>query len=35
MGFLAGRPNLSLSDEATFNSMKATLKDSGAPKAGK
>lgn len=35
MGFLAGRPNLSPSDEATFNSMKAKLKDSGAPKAGK
>lgn len=35
MGFLAGRPNLAPSDEATFNSMKAKLKDSGAPKAGK
>lgn len=35
MGFLAGRPNLSPSDAATFNSMKAKLKDSGAPKAGK
>lgn len=35
MGFLAGRPNLAPSDEATFNSMKPKLKDSGAPAAGK
>lgn len=35
MGFLAGRPNLAPSDAATFTSMKAKLKDSGAPKAGK
>ena len=32
MGFMVGRPNLAPSDEATFNSMKAKLKDSGAPK---
>lgn len=35
MGFLAGRPNLAPSDAATFNGMKAKLKDSGAPAAGK
>lgn len=35
IGFLAGRPNLAPSDAATFNSLKAKLKDSGAPKAGK
>jgi len=35
MGVLAGRPNLAPSDAATYNSMKAKLKDSGAPKAGK
>lgn len=35
MGFLAGRPNLAPSDAATFNSLKAKLKDSGAPKSGK
>jgi len=35
MGLMVGRPNLSPSDEATFNSMKAKLKDSGAPKAVK
>jgi len=32
MGFMVGRPNLAPSDEATFNSMKAKLKDSAAPK---
>lgn len=35
MGFMVGRPNLAPSDEATFNSMKAKLKDSAAPKQGK
>lgn len=35
MGVLAGRPNLAPSDVATFNSVKAKLKDSGAPKAGR
>ena len=35
MGFMVGRPNLAPSDEATFNSMKAKLKDSAAPKAVK
>jgi hypothetical protein len=35
IGFLAGRPNLAPSDATTFNSLKAKLKDSGAPKAGK
>jgi hypothetical protein len=35
IGFLAGRPNLAPSDAAKFNSLKAKLKDSGAPKAGK
>jgi len=35
MGVLAGRPNLAPSDQATFDSMKAKLKDSGAPKGGK
>lgn len=32
MGLMVGRPNLAPSDEATFNSMKAKLKDSAAPK---
>jgi len=35
MGVLAGRPNLAPSNEAAFNSVKAKLKDSGAPKARK
>jgi hypothetical protein len=35
MGIMVGRPNLAPSDEATFNTMKPKLKDSGAPKAGK
>ncbi len=35
MGFMVGRPNLSPSDEATFNSMKAKLKDSAVAKAVK
>lgn len=35
MGFMVGRPNLAPSDEATFNSMKAKLKDSAAPKPAK
>jgi hypothetical protein len=32
MGLLMGRPNLAPSDAATFNGMKADLKDSAAPK---
>jgi hypothetical protein len=35
MGLLMGRPNLAPSDAATFNSMKADLKNSAEPKAKK
>ena len=35
MGVMVGRPNLAPSDAATFEGMKAKLKDSGAPKTAK